>query len=74
VVARCRSCSKYVAYPDDPGSSAGLKLYAEIFPQKCRCGNVYVDQDEQKIAYDDSSSVLIWNTVDQDWMSIGAGS
>ena len=46
-------------------------MYKDIFPQKCRCGNIYIDNDDERIAHDDSSSVQVWNTVSESWMSVG---
>ena len=71
MVARCRSCKGYIAYPDMPDMGNPVPLYRELFPQSCKCGNVYVDDDERKIAYDDSSLVVVWNTVAQDWVAAG---
>lgn len=70
MVARCTSCKKIVVYPDVSNTTTGVKLYIDLFGEKCRCGNVYIDHEEGRIAYDDSSSVVIWNTIDQDWMAV----
>jgi len=71
MVVKCKSCKGFIAYPDDTNMGDPIPLYKGLFPQSCGCGNVYVDDDERKIAYDDSSSVVIWNTIAQDWVAAG---
>lgn len=71
MVTKCRSCGWHIFYPDDPNANQMVTLYKTLFPRSCRCGNVYVDDDEKKIVYDDSSSVMIWNTIEQDWVNAG---
>jgi hypothetical protein len=71
MVAKCRSCKWHIFYPDDPNVYQMVALYKSLFPNSCKCGNVYVDEDERKITYDDSSSVMIWNTIEQDWINAG---
>ena len=70
MVAKCLNCNSFIAYPDGPTANTWVSMYKDLFPQKCRCYNLYVDQEDKRITYDDSSVVQIWNTVSESWMPV----